>query len=105
MDSFKNDEYEILIKQLLKQLLNGQMKEINEQQSPTSNSLIILDHQTIQLLLLTQLLNKGNQPLPDSQHATESSKVPDEILDSLDQMIDSNRKKFAELMQIVTSEN
>ncbi|SDP30172.1 hypothetical protein [Halobacillus aidingensis] len=93
------NSHELLMKQLMKQLLENQLQEV-QQNDKGNSSFVFLENHTLNLLLLSYLTrNSGNSSLP----ATNASPPGDfsAAIQEVERMTEEGKEAFEEVITIM----
>ena len=98
MNEQEDLDFEIILKQLTRDLLNKQLHQMKNK-GKDNKSFIYLENQTLDLLL-TYLLMKMDRQHNKEQHI-ESTVIPDELIQRIDQITKKEKKQFEEIIEML----
>ena len=95
----EQDNHELLMKQLMKGLLENQLKEVRQNDKGNS-SFVFLENHTLNLLLLSYLSrSNGSSYLPSA-----AASLPEDFsapIKEVERMTDESRREFEEVLKLI----
>lgn len=95
------DSNHIDYQSLLKDYIRKTMDESGSNDKNINNSFLFLENSTLHMIIVYILMQLEQQTGKDNNHIEVNSAMMDEIIDSLDTMIEDNKSAFEELVNMV----
>ncbi|MFZ0477304.1 MAG: hypothetical protein WAM18_17690 [Halobacillus sp.] len=95
----EQDNHELLMKQLMKRLLENQLKEVRQNDKGNS-SFVFLENHTLNLLLLSYLTrNNGNSYVPSA--VASPSEDFSAAIQEVERMTEESKREFEEVLTMI----
>ncbi|TQR16304.1 hypothetical protein [Psychrobacillus soli] len=94
------NEQEILLKNLIRRLMEEQLDELKEEKKENDNSFIFLESNTLNMLIAYLLINQTNRK--NGEVADDNSGLSQvKILEELDRITADNQQEFEEVITLL----
>ena len=100
MSELDGKEQELLVKSMIRQLMNDKLNELNTENQENDNSYVFLENRTLNMVIL-YLLMKEERGTNGEKSAEIDRHFEGKIVEQLDQVIEDNKKEFEEMITLL----
>ncbi|WP_249872160.1 hypothetical protein [Oceanobacillus saliphilus] len=99
--SQNNQDQQLLIKQLIRDYLKKNIKEVKKEDLEEDNSFVFLENKTLQIIITFILTHLDNHPFQNLKNVDAEASILEEIFPYMDAMIEENKIAFEEVINIL----